>query len=69
MTNNPKFGPAAQTPTQRAWVLAQMQRVLPALQRKADAATQYLYDRYVAGELSWTQVREAREGLLRSGGH
>lgn len=61
MTHNPKFGPAAQTPEQRAWVLAQMQRIIPSLKTKATAYTQQLYARYVAGELSWAQVSQARE--------
>jgi len=59
MTHDSKFGPAAQTPEQRAWVLAQMQRVIPSLKTKCTAYAQQLYARYVAGELSWTQVREA----------
>lgn len=59
MAHNPNFGPAAQTPEQRAWVLEQMQRVLPRLKTKATAYAQQLYARYVAGELSWMQVRQA----------
>ena len=59
MTYDPRFGPSAQTPTQRAWVLAQMQAVLPNLKTKATAVAQQLYARYVAGELSWTDVRQA----------
>lgn len=59
MTPIPKFGPAAQTPEQRAWVLAQMQRVIPSLKTKATAYAQHLYTCYVAGELSWLQVRQA----------
>jgi len=59
MSYNPKFGPAAQTPEQRAWVLEQMQRILPAL-KKASPSIQQLYARYVAGELSWSQVSQAR---------
>ena len=61
MTYNPNFGPTAQSPEQRAWVLEQMQRALPDLRRKATAYTKQLYARYVAGELSWLEVREARE--------
>ena len=56
---NLKFGPAAQTPDQRAWVLEQMQRMIPSLKTKATAYSQQLYARYVAGELSWLQVRQA----------
>lgn len=59
MTYDSKFGPAAQTPEQRAWVLQQMQRVIPSLKTKATAYAKQLYARYVAGELSWGQVREA----------
>ena len=64
MSTNPKFGPAAQTPEQRAWVLAQMQRVIPSLKTKATAYAQQLYARYIAGELSWTQVRHALDTAL-----
>lgn len=63
MTYHSKFGPTAQTPEQRAWVVEQLQRVLPSLTQKAGAHTQQLYARYVAGELSWTAVRQAREAF------
>jgi len=59
MEYNPKFGPAAQTPEQRAWVLAQMQAVIPSLKTKATAYARHLYSQYVAGELSWLQMRQA----------
>ncbi|MBJ6143784.1 hypothetical protein [Hymenobacter sp. BT559] len=59
MSHNPKFGPAAQTPEQRAWVLEQMQRVIPVL-KKASPYIQQLYTRYIAGELSWSQVSQTR---------
>jgi hypothetical protein len=59
MSHNPKFGPAAQTPEQRAWVLEQMPRVIPSLKTKVTAYKQQLYSRYIAGELSWLQVRQA----------
>lgn len=59
VSTNPKFGPAAQTPEQRAWVLEQMQRVIPSLKTKATSYSQQLYARYIAGELSWAQVRQA----------
>jgi hypothetical protein len=36
-----------------------MQRVIPSPKTKGIAYAQRLYSRYVAGELSWTQVREA----------
>ena len=54
-----KFGPMAQTPAQRAWVLEQMQEVIPALKTKATAYARQVYARYVAGELSWPEVRQA----------
>lgn len=53
------FGPAAQTPEQRAWVLKQMQDVIPSLKTRATTYTCQLYARYIAGELSWLQVRQA----------
>jgi hypothetical protein len=59
MTYDRKFGPGAQTPEQRAWVLAQMQDIIPDLKTKATAYAQQLYGQYVAGELSWSQVRQA----------
>jgi hypothetical protein len=60
MIHNPKFGLAAQTPAQRTWVLEQMQRMIPRLKTKANAYTQQLYQRYIAGELSWDEVCQAR---------
>jgi hypothetical protein len=63
MLPDPKFGPVAQTPAQRAWVLEQMQRMIPRLRKNACAATQQLYARYVAGELSWPDVCQARQQL------
>ena len=59
MAYDPRFGPAAQTPQQRAYVLAQLQAVYPRLKTKASAYAKELYARYVAGELSWTDVRSA----------
>ena len=59
MPDNYKFGPAAQTCEQRAWVLAQMQDMLPHLKKKVTPAVQNLYDQYIAGELSWVEMREA----------
>jgi hypothetical protein len=61
MAYNLKFGPAAQTPEQRAWVLAQLQRMLPSLSKQITCYTQHLYTRCVASELSWLEVRQARE--------
>lgn len=68
MTFNPKFGPAAQTPEQRAWVLEQMVRVMPALRTKATAYAQHLYACYIAGELSWLQVRQALDKASSAAG-
>jgi hypothetical protein len=65
MTHNPKYGPAAQTPEHRAWVIEQMQRMIPSLKKESTPYTQELYARYVAGELSWTEVRQAREAVGR----
>jgi hypothetical protein len=59
MSYDAKFGPAAQTPEQRAWVLQQMQAMLPNLKVKVTAYAQQLYERYIAGELSWLEVRYA----------
>jgi hypothetical protein len=58
MITNSLFGPAAQTREQRTRVLQQMQSTFPRLKTKATYACQ-LYERYVAGELSWLQVRQA----------
>ena len=59
MTHNDKFGLAAQTPEQRAKVLARMQDIFPYLKKKIIPAIQSIYDRYIAGELSWSEVRQA----------
>jgi hypothetical protein len=61
MPYDSRFGPAAQTPAARTWVLKQMQDVLPAL-RKATPAAHALYARYVAGELSWAEMRHFLDG-------
>jgi hypothetical protein len=60
-TPNPQFGPAAQTPAQRAWVVTQMHQALPSLKKQLTAPAHALYARYVAGELSWQQMRQAME--------
>lgn len=57
MTYDPRFGPAAQTPQQRAYVLHQLKVTFPRLATRAPALSQPLFDRYVAGELTWTEVR------------
>ena len=59
MTYDYKFGPAAQTQEQRSWVLAQMQDAIPSLKTKATAYMRQLFAQYVAGDLSWLQVRQA----------
>jgi hypothetical protein len=59
MVTNSLFGPAAQTREQRARVLQQMQATFPSLRAKATTYASQLYERYVAGELSWLQVRQA----------
>ena len=58
MPYDAKFGPDAQTPTQRAYVLAQLQAVNPSLRTKATGYALQLYARYVAGEMSWADVRQ-----------
>ena len=50
MVYDVRFGPSAQTPAQRAWVLEQLQAALPSLETKATAYARQLYARYVAGE-------------------
>jgi hypothetical protein len=60
MADNPKFGSEAQTVQQHANILRQMEVVCPGLVTKASAYTQGLYGRYVAGELSWGEVRSLR---------
>ena len=61
MAYDARFGPTAQTPAQRAWVLEQMQAVVTDLKNKATTANQQLYARYVAGEISWAEMRQALE--------
>ncbi|OGX91009.1 hypothetical protein [Hymenobacter coccineus] len=58
------FGPAAQTPAARAWVLQHMQALLPNL-RATTPAAQWFCTRYVAGELSWEQLRAALDAESR----
>ncbi|GAA4504599.1 hypothetical protein GCM10023172_31040 [Hymenobacter ginsengisoli] len=65
MTYNPVYGPAAQTCEQRARVLQQMQATFPKLRTKASAVASQLYARYVAGELSWLQVRQALDAAMK----
>jgi len=56
-----KFGPSAQTPEQRAYVLKQIKAANPDLVRKATPYAHRLYGRYVAGELSWEEVCALRD--------
>lgn len=57
LTNRP--GPPAQTPLQRARVRRQTQDARPAVKPMATAYAWQLYDGYVAGALSWAEVRAA----------
>ncbi|RIY04817.1 hypothetical protein D0T11_21435 [Hymenobacter rubripertinctus] len=61
MGDDLKFGPDAQTPAQRAYVLQQAKAANPGIVRNATPYTHQLYGRYVAGELSWAQVCELRD--------
>ncbi|MGI4834138.1 MAG: hypothetical protein ACRYFK_11820 [Janthinobacterium lividum] len=56
MAHESSFGPAAQTPAQRAEVLARMQQALPRLRKRLSPYVQQLHARYLAGELTWLQV-------------
>lgn len=60
MAYDPRFGSEAQTPAQRARVLAQMQRTFPA-RRCRSSQQQAIYERYVQGELTWEQVCQLLE--------
>ena len=60
-----KFGPAAQTPEQRIWVLTQMQELCPRLKASVTSHAQQLYARYVAGELGWLEMRYALDEATR----
>ncbi|MGI4740397.1 MAG: hypothetical protein ACRYG7_34930 [Janthinobacterium lividum] len=59
MAYNSKFGPAAQTPEQRTWVLAQMQEMIPRLKANTTPYARQLYAQYIAGELGWLELRYA----------
>lgn len=58
---NPDFGPAAQTPEQRAGVVKRMQQAIPSLKKQVNAQASALYAHYVAGEMSWQEIRQAME--------
>ena len=60
MLPDPRYGPAAQTPAQRAQVLWQMKQTFPRL-RRASACVQPLFGRYVAGEISWLELCALRD--------
>lgn len=55
-----KYGPQAQTPEQRAYVLQQMKSANPTYYIRVTSCVAALFTRYVAGELSWEQVRTLR---------
>jgi len=59
MAYDSRFGLWAQTPQQRAFVLQQMQDVILSLKRQTSAEAQRLFNGYIAGELSWQQLRQA----------
>ena len=61
---DPKYGPNAQTPQQRADVLHQMQQANPSLYKSATSYVHRLYARYIAGELSWTDVSVLRDAPM-----
>ena len=50
------YGPAAQTPADRATVIARMRAAVPRLRRPLTPYVAQLHARYVAGELSWLQL-------------
>ncbi|MET4076203.1 hypothetical protein [Hymenobacter sp. UYCo722] len=58
MEYDARFGPYAQTPQQRAYVLQQLQATKPHLRTRASARALGLYARYVAGEITWADVRQ-----------
>ena len=64
MAYDSRFGPVAQTPQQRAHVLRQLQAVHPRLKTRATAYAEQLYARYVAGELTWYDVRQLLDRAL-----
>lgn len=61
MAYDPKFGPLAQTPTQRTAVLEQMRAANPGRYLKVTVYEQQLYARYIVGELSWEEVAVLKE--------
>jgi hypothetical protein len=65
MPYDPRFGSDAQTPQQRAYVLKQMLAVFPHLQAKASMCASPLFARYIAGEITWDEVRQALDPTPR----
>lgn len=61
MLYNDKFGPAAQTPQQRAHILRQLVDLTTPPRVRIPTHVRNLHQRYVAGELSWQEVRELRD--------
>lgn len=61
MASAPPYGPLAQTPQQRAFVLGQMLATYPKWRTRRSAYVRQLHERYVAGELSWDDVRALRD--------
>ncbi|GAA4030969.1 hypothetical protein GCM10022409_14000 [Hymenobacter glaciei] len=59
MAHDSRFGPCAQTPQQRAYVLHQLREALPKLKTTVTPETEQLCARYIAGELTWADVRRA----------
>ena len=64
MAYDARFGPYAQTPQQRAYVLQQLQATHPRLRTRASAFAQQLHARYVAGEITWADVRQLLDTAL-----
>lgn len=64
MAYDSRFGPYAQTPQQRAYVLQQLQATIPRLKTQATAFAQRLYARYIAGEITWADVRQLLDTAL-----
>jgi hypothetical protein len=59
MPYDPRFGAYAQTPQQRERVFRQMLVVFPRLRTKVATCGRQLHARYVAGEITWADVRSA----------
>ena len=65
MEYDARFGPYAQTPQQRAYVLQQLQATIPRLKTQASALAQQLYTRYIDGEITWADVRQRLDAISR----